>query len=157
MNKVLLFNGRNKGHAQVIESEQFEYVRKIDKVTGAEVFEVSRVVDMHDFIQAGNVALTPAALVDLYGVTGGNQLGDEFFDDGFVKPKDLLDAHSRLIGLRSNFDKTDLSFRQRFGFDFGKFLAAYSSQNVPFDEFVGAYINVKRDVKPEEVLNDVKG
>lgn len=157
--RVLAYGQKNKGHAQVIKSEQPEYARRIDKVSGEEIFEVSRTIDMHDFIQAGNVNLTPAALVDLYGVSGGNQLGPEFFTDEFVKPKDLLDAHSRLTTLRANFEKSDLVFRQKYGFDFGQFLRSFSSDNSDsFEDFVDSHFAsrvVKKKDKKKEVEENV--
>lgn len=134
-------------------------MRRVNKVDGTFEFVHSGDKNIYDFIQSSNVGLTPTELVNMYGVDlfQTPQLKDEHFSPEFSKPIDLLDAHAKIIELRESFDKSDIQFREKFGFEFTRFLKSFSSKSsYSHNDFVNEFFEVNEIVDPVVVDKPVK-
>lgn len=118
---------------------------------GSESVGITGETNTYKKIQDANVGLDIAQLVEKY--TDG-ELSDNdpnnFIDVSEI-PKDPLAAHMYLVNLKRKFEKTELDFRKRYDFDFGKFLKSAEKE-----KYVKEFVESKTPKKEKVEVKDVE-
>lgn len=110
---------------QTFSNKQAVYDLVIDPITGLEEVQIVGDTNIYAAIQEAAVGMEIQQIVEKYanGEIKPGVIDPAHFADISTLPKDMLSAHMQLDSLRKNFEKTDLEFRKKYDFDFGKYVA----------------------------------
>lgn len=113
--------------AQTFKEVEPTYGLVTDESTGVTEVQITGETNVYEKIQAANVGMDIQEIVTKYtdgnGVLNLPQIDTQYGDVSDM-PKSMLEAHMKLNKLRQEFEKTSLDIRQKFDFDFGKYLAS---------------------------------
>lgn len=144
---------RPTGVAQSFEKTQAKYEMRTD-ANGVTEVQKTGVVNIYDAIQEANVGLEITDLIKKYTGEDGSLLQEAIdpsqFGDSTLVPKSMLEAHMKINDLKNRFANSSVELRQKYGFDFGKFLSSLDENGAVTDETIKLFGTKKREEVKDE-------
>lgn len=128
-NKIYSRFDRPVAVAQTFTEFEKTYDLVTDPVKGIDEVKQVGETNIYNKIQEAAFGLEIQQIVEKYanGEIKPGEIDPANYADISGMPKSMLEAHMRVNALRSNFEKMDLQFRQKYDFDFGKYIATLNA------------------------------